>query len=297
VTNHGIEGDAHAGDWHRQVSILAMEDIAAMRAKGLPDLASGDFAENVVISGVDLSSLGLGTQIRLGNDAVVSLTQIGKTCHSRCAIYYLSGDCIMPRLGLFARVVRGGEVHEGDPVTVSEPVSRQAVQAVVITVSDRCSRGEAEDKTGPMVSELLRESLGASVYAVEVVPDEKDKIASRLKHYCDGHSIDLVVTAGGTGFSPRDVTPEAVSAVIERFAPGFDEEMRRACREKTPFASLSRGVSGIRGETLILSVPGSPGGATDSIKAVVPVLGHAIKKLRGDKSDCEPVKSEQAVSA
>ncbi|MCK6681385.1 MAG: molybdopterin-binding protein [Thermoanaerobaculia bacterium] len=288
VTNHGIEGDAHAGDWHRQVSLLALEDVESMRQKGLSDLASGDFAENVVVSGVPLGDLGLGTRIRLGDEAILSITQIGKTCHTRCAIFYLAGDCIMPRLGLFARVVRGGKVDVGDPVGIEAAVPRGALQAVVLTISDRCSRKETVDTAGPAVAELLRQELSASVYAVEVLPDEKDQIAKRLKHYSDGHSIDLIVTVGGTGFSPRDVTPEAVASVIERATPGLDEVMRSTSREKNVHAILSRALSGIRQETLILSVPGSKAAAVENLSAVLPALPHGLKKLRGDLSDCVP---------
>jgi len=106
--NHGIVGDAHAGDWHRQVSLLAVEDVDSMRGKGI-DIGFGDFAENVTTSGVDLASLPVGTRLRLG-DAELEVTQIGKECHAHCAIYRAVGDCVMPRCGIFARVLRGGEV-------------------------------------------------------------------------------------------------------------------------------------------------------------------------------------------
>ena len=99
----GIEGDAHAGKWHRQVSLLSLEDIETVRSNGLPDIKPGDFAENVITSGLDINSFGLGTRLRLGRDVVLSITQIGKVCHSPCKIYRLTGDCIMPRVGLFAR--------------------------------------------------------------------------------------------------------------------------------------------------------------------------------------------------
>jgi MOSC domain-containing protein YiiM len=122
----GICGDAHAGRWHRQVSILAAEDIAAVREAGLPDLKPGDFAENVILRGVDLSSLGFGSRIRLGRHIVLSITQIGKVCHTPCRIYYLTGDCIMPRLGLFAKVETGGQAQTGDPVEVLSIVPRGA---------------------------------------------------------------------------------------------------------------------------------------------------------------------------
>lgn len=286
IVNHGIEGDAHAGPWHRQVSLLASEDIDAVRRAELPDLQSGDFAENVILAGVDLGALGLGSRLRLGREAEVTVTQLGKSCHQRCAIYYQTGDCIMPRLGLFARVTRGGAAAPGDAVEVLERVPREKLQAVVLTISDRCSRGEAADTAGPAVRRLLEAGLGARIYAGEILPDDRDQIAGRLLHYSDGHSIDIVVAAGGTGFAPRDVTPEAVASVIQRPTPGLDEAMRRTSFEKTPAAMLSRALSGIRNSTLILSLPGSERGAVENLEAVLPALPHGLAKLRGDPSDC-----------
>jgi len=283
--NHGLAGDAHAGPWHRQVSLLAAEDIESVRSR-LPRLQPGDFAENVVVSGVDLKRLGLGSRLRLGKDAVLRITQIGKICHRPCPIGEATGDCIMPRVGLFARVEAGGPVRTGDAVEVLEAVPPERWQAVVLTLSDRCSRGEATDTAGPAAAELVTKRLGAHVYRIEVLPDNRDTIAGRLKHYCDGHSIDLVLAVGGTGFSPQDVTPEAIRDVVDRLAPGLDEAMRAASLRKTPHAMLSRGVSGIRGRTLIVSLPGSERAAVENLEAVMPALEHGLAKLRGDASDC-----------
>ncbi len=117
VENHGIEGDAHAGSWHRQVSLLAMEDIHSMQAKGL-DVNFGDFAENIATSGIDLPSQPIGSRLKLGDSVVLEITQIGKECHTKCAIYYQAGDCVMPRRGIFARVITGGRVSCGDAIEV-----------------------------------------------------------------------------------------------------------------------------------------------------------------------------------
>ena len=114
---HGIVGDAHAGEWHRQVSLLAHESIEKMQRQGL-DVASGDFAENITTSGIELFSLPVGTRLRVG-ETLLEVTQIGKECHTRCAIYHQAGDCVMPREGIFARVLRGGRVTPGDPVAVA----------------------------------------------------------------------------------------------------------------------------------------------------------------------------------
>jgi MOSC domain-containing protein YiiM len=115
IPNHGLEGDAHAGPWHRQVSFLASESIQKARAKGL-DVDFGDFAENISSQGLDWKQLPVGTRVRLGRTVIVEISQIGKTCHKPCAIYYQAGDCIMPREGVFARVINGGEIACGDPI-------------------------------------------------------------------------------------------------------------------------------------------------------------------------------------
>jgi MOSC domain-containing protein YiiM len=115
VQDHGIEGDAHAGPWHRQVSFLAAESIEKVRNQGL-DVTFGDFAENVATSGIEWLTIPVGTRIRLGDTALVEVTQIGKECHNKCAIYYLAGDCIMPKEGIFSRVLRGGTIRPGDAI-------------------------------------------------------------------------------------------------------------------------------------------------------------------------------------
>ena len=121
VQDNGLEGDAHAGPWHRQVSFLASESIEKARKQGL-DVTFGDFAENIATSGIDWQKIPLGTQLKLGDSALVEITQIGKECHNRCAIYYMAGDCIMPREGIFARVKKGGKICCGDMISfIREP--------------------------------------------------------------------------------------------------------------------------------------------------------------------------------
>ncbi|MDY6830804.1 MAG: MOSC domain-containing protein [Thermodesulfobacteriota bacterium] len=117
IKNHGLENDAHAGDWHRQVSFLASESIEGAAARGL-DVTFGDFAENIATSGIDWLALPIGTRLKLGESAVVEITQIGKTCHNKCAIHHLAGDCIMPREGIFARVLEGGPIACGDAIRI-----------------------------------------------------------------------------------------------------------------------------------------------------------------------------------
>ena len=285
VTGHGIEGDAHGGPWHRQVSLLATENIEETRRR-LPDIAAGDFAENIAVSGIDSNSLGLGSRLRLGPEVELRITQIGKVCHKPCRIQALTGDCIMPSSGLFARVESGGDASVGDAVELLQLVPRDHFQVTVLTISDRCSQGQATDTAGPAVVRKIQEAMEAHIYAAEILPDEAAQIADRLKHYSNGHSIDLILTVGGTGFSPRDVTPEATRTVVERLTPGLDETMRRASAAKTPHAMLSRACSGIRATTLIVNLPGSERAARENLDALLPALPHGLAKLRGDTADC-----------
>lgn len=143
LPNHGIQGDAHAGTWHRQLSLLAADDIQSVRERGIPGISFGDFAENLVIDGIDFETLGLGSRLRLGSSAEVSITQRGKTCHTKCAIFHELGDCIMPKRGLFARVTQGGEIRVGDTAELIEHVLREVLQVVVLTISDSCFQGQA----------------------------------------------------------------------------------------------------------------------------------------------------------
>jgi MOSC domain-containing protein YiiM len=115
IEDHGIAGDAHAGPWHRQVSFLASESIGESRCRGL-DVTFGDFAENIATEGIDWKTVPIGARLKLGDSVIVEITQIGKECHKKCAIYYLAGDCIMPREGVFARVLKGGTIRSGDPI-------------------------------------------------------------------------------------------------------------------------------------------------------------------------------------
>ena len=277
LMDHGMEADAHAGEWHRQVSLLAHTDIEFMRAKGLK-LKPGAFGENLVIDGVNTDDLGVGSQLRVG-PLLLELTQVGKVCHTRCAIYYTTGDCIMPRTGLFARVVEAGEVTAGMPVEIVHRVDRATLQAAVITISDRCSAGQTIDTAGPAVAALLSSELGARIAWTKLVSDSESEIAEAIKDFSD-RRVDIILTAGGTGPDVRDVTPEATRKVLDRELPGLAEAMRAASSAKTPNAWLSRAVAGIRRETLIVNLPGSKKAAVENLEAILAVIAHAVKILR-----------------
>ncbi len=151
----------------------------------------------------------------------------------------------------------------------------------ILTVSDRCSRGEETDRSGPFIAGWVAEHWSAQVLDRAVVPDERDQIAQQLRVWCDTGKIDLILTTGGTGFSPRDVTPEATRMVLEREAPGLAEAMRLAGLSKTPHAMLSRAIAGIRGRTLIVNLPGSPKGVLDGLETLEKAIPHGIEILKG----------------
>lgn len=157
------------------------------------------------------------------------------------------------------------------------------IRVGILTVSDRCARGEREDLSGPALAGAVAAGLpGAGVVERAVVPDEPEAIAARLTHWADVAGFDLILTTGGTGFAPRDVTPEATRAILDREAPGMAEAMRAASLRVTPHAMLSRAVVGIRGRTLIVNLPGSPKGAVENLAILLPVLPHALELLRED---------------
>ena len=282
VAGHGVEGDAHAGPWHRQVSLLADESIARMRTS-CPGVDPGAFGENLTTEGLVLHVLPVGARLRVG-ETLLEVTQIGKECHSRCAIFHQAGDCVMPREGIFARVVEGGKVKPGDAVAL---LKSSLIRAAVLTVSDKGSRGERVDTSGDALEEALRE-LGVADVERAIVPDERDLIAAELRRWADETAVNLVLTTGGTGMTSRDVTPEATLAVLERQAPGFAEAMRAGSLAVTPHAMLSRAVSGIRGATLIINMPGSPRACREQFAMIAAALPHGVEKLLDLGADCAP---------
>lgn len=281
VNDFGIKGDAHAGKWHRQVSLLAVESIKKMADQGL-DVKSGDFAENITTEGLDLTSMNIGDKIDI-NGVELIISQLGKTCHHRCAVFYAAGDCVMPREGIFA-VVRGeGQVNTGDEVKY---IKKDGFSAAVITLSDKGSKGERTDETGPAVVKLLEESIPVSFVRTEIMADDRQELINTLKYYADIQKVDLVITNGSTGVSPRDIAPDATLDVINMRIPGFEEAMRAESLKKTDRAMISRAVAGARKNTLIINVPGSPKGAIENLEVIVKTLPHCIEKLQGSTEDC-----------
>jgi molybdopterin adenylyltransferase len=157
--------------------------------------------------------------------------------------------------------------------------------AGVLTISDKGSKGERTDESGDIIARMLKDN-GFSVFKKQIIPDNRQTIVDTLVEWVDREGLSLIVTCGGTGLSPTDVTPQAMKNVIDYEVPGMAEAMRAASLKKTPHAMISRAVAGIRNTSLIINLPGSPGGAKDNLSVVLPALNHALSKLAGDPSDC-----------
>lgn len=279
----GIEGDAHGGSWHRQVSLLSADKIAAFNARGA-NVQPGAFGENLVVEGFDFRALPVGTLLRCG-DVLLEMTQIGKECHSHCEIYKRMGECIMPTQGVFARVLEPGEIRVGDEMEIQPRTEPRPWQAAVITLSDKGAKGERRDESGSAIAKRLAEA-GYEVVEQLLLADEAAPLKAQLMRLADQRQLDLVLTTGGTGFGPRDITPEATLAVAHRNAPGIAEAMRAASLAITPRAMLSRAASVIRGKTLIINLPGSPKACMECMDVFLDTIPHAMGLLRGAVEDC-----------
>jgi len=155
----------------------------------------------------------------------------------------------------------------------------------ILTVSDKCSQGERKDRSGKLICQTLAEN-GYEIYTYKIVPDEEEIIIQHLIKWSDELHLDLIVTTGGTGLSPRDVTPEATLKVVKKEVHGIAEALRLEGLKKTPHAMLSRGIAGTRGETLIINLPGSPKAVKEGLEVLLPILSHALAKLKGDPTEC-----------
>ena len=318
IKDYGIEGDAHAGHWHRQVSLLSAEQVEAFNqriacsntqilekaklttldAKESDNIAEpgetekaiiepaieGTFGENILVSGIDLRQLPVGSTLTAGA-VILKLSQIGKECHSHCQIFHRVGDCIMPREGVFATVEQGGVLSPGMTITVHLPAADAPLRAAVVTLSDKGSRGERVDTAGPRAAELLA-AAGYEVVEQVLLPDVQAKIERELKRLADSRQVELIITTGGTGMAPRDVTPEATLAVATRSVPGIAEAIRAGSLAITKRAMLSRGVSVLRNSTLIVNLPGSKKAVEEALEIVLPVLEHGIRLAKGTDGEC-----------
>ena len=283
IADWGIEHDAHGGDWHRQVSLLSADKIEDFRKNGVR-VGYGAFGENLVVSGLDFAKLSVGTLLRAG-EVLLEMTQIGKECHAHCAVYHQVGDCIMPREGVFAKVLTGGVLHPGDELVIEERKGNRPYRAAVITLSDKGSRGERIDESGPVIVGEL-EKRGFEITETLLLPDDEEQLKKQLVRLSEQRRLDIIITTGGTGFAPTDITPEATLAVADRLVPGIAEAIRAESMRQTKRAIYSRAVSVLRKKTLIVNLPGSPKACRECLAVFMDTVAHPLDLLRYGASDC-----------
>ncbi len=276
LNEFGVENDAHAGHWNRQVSLLGVESIEKFAKQIDKNLGYGDFAENVTTQDINLYELNPLDTLSIG-DTMLEVTQIGKKCHgSNCQIFQLSGDCIMPKEGIFARVVKHGEIKAGMEITYTPRV----INVLVITLSDRAAHGIYEDKSGPLLEQGIEEFLKSKnrkfMVTRKIIPDDKNKLNEVLKEFA---TYDIIFTTGSTGIGPRDIAPDNVKPWLDKEIPGIMELIRYKYGAEKPGVLLSRGVAGVKGKTLVYTLPGSPKAIKEYTTEIFKTLQHSLYML------------------
>jgi molybdopterin adenylyltransferase len=277
--SEGVRHDAHSGKWHRQVSLLGTESFKKFSALAGRELAYGEFAENLTTEGLILYNCKPLDRF-ISGDILLEVTQIGKACHGdRCAIYREVGNCVMPKEGIFCRVIQGGLISPGDEFTYHPKV----MKVLVITLSDRASSGEYADRSGPLVAERAKTILAHEGWPVEIVPVIIPDDAEQLTNVFERHvnNVDVVFTTGGTGVGPRDITPETLEKLIDKPLPSIMEMIRWKYGSQNPHALLSRSTAGTRGMTPVFALPGSVKGVGEYMDEIGKLLPHLIYMLHG----------------
>lgn len=279
--NHlGVMEDAHAGAWHRQVSLLGKESVDRFSREAGRAIAFGEFAENITTEGIELVKTSPLDRF-VGEQVELEVTQIGKECHgTSCAIFREVGNCVMPKEGIFARVIRQGSLKAGD---VLEYVPR-ILRFHVITLSDRASKGQYVDRSGPRIIEILNRHFEGKPRRIElnhaVIPDDASSLKVMIERTVYDE-VDVIITTGGTGIGPRDITVETVKPMLDKEIPGIMEMIRVKYGAEKPNALLSRGVAGLMAGTLIYTLPGSVRAVNEYMTEILKTLEHLIYMRHG----------------
>lgn len=273
IEQFGIENDAHAGT-QRQVSLLAQESIDRL---GIV-VEKGAFGENIITRGLPLDKVKIGTKFKTGKEVILEVTQIGKECHSPCRIAKQAGRCAMPSDGIFAKVIKGGIVKRGDGLKIIN--DKSLIKISLLVISDRASSGERPDETIPMFKKHIGDDDAYSLENHKIVPDDETEIKNGIRELAK--LCNLLLTSGGTGFAPRDVTPEATASIIEKRADNITHYLMMENLKHTPFAPITRGICGSIGKTLVINLPGKPKSVIESFEILKGILPHAIKVLKGE---------------
>ena len=280
LTPLGIEGDAHAGKWHRQISLLAEESIISFEAELGRKIGFGEFAENITTQGFAVHKTKPFDRFVTG-DIEMEVTQIGKKCHgTNCEIFQQTGNCVMPKEGIFCRVIKPGKLNENEKLKFIPKVFR----IKVITLSDRAFEGIYQDKSGPLIEKLSKDWFQNQGYLFEservVIPDEKELLEKELLLAVE-ENHDVIYTTGSTGIGPRDVAPEIIKSFIDLEIPGIMDLIRMKYGAEKPNALLSRSVAGVKNKTLIFSLPGSAKAVNEYLLEIHKILLHSFLMLHG----------------
>jgi len=271
LDENGIKNDAHAAPWHRQISLLGVESFEKFEIVAGRKVNYGEFAENITTKGIELYKTHPLDRFTI-EDIELEVTQIGKKCHGdSCAIYREVGSCVMPKEGIFCRVIKPGTIKPEQAMTYIPKVFK----VLIITLSDRAFKGIYPDKSGPKIKELSEDFFRKTgrQFKIEttIIPDDGNKLRQLLLK-AKQDKIDFIFTTGGTGIGTRDFTPEIVSGLLDKEIPGIMENIRIKFGSEKPNALLSRGVAGVIDESLIYTLPGS-------VKAVQEYLSEIYKTL------------------
>ncbi len=280
LNGEGIKGDAHAGKWHRQVSLLAAESIESFEGELGRKINYGEFAENI-------TTLGFPVHLTRPFDRFVSenvemeVTQIGKKCHgTNCEIFQLTGNCVMPKEGIFCRVIKPGKLSENDVLTHVPKTFR----IKVLTLSDRAFEGVYKDKSGPLLEKLSKDWFTEQRYLCEtnrtIIPDEKELLERELESAIN-ENYDIIYTTGSTGIGPRDIAPKIIADFIDLEIPGIMDMIRLKYGAEKPNALLSRSVAGVKNKTLIFSLPGSTKAVNEYLSEIHKIIMHSFLMLHG----------------
>lgn len=280
ITEAGAENDAHAGSGHRQVSMLAVESIERFAREANRQIRFGEFAENITTEGIDLTKCHVFDRFRIG-EVELEVTQIGKQCHgTACAIFQEVGNCVMPKEGIFCRVLKTGTIRPNDGILHLPKVLRVSI----VTLSDRASSGIYEDRSGPRIREILASFFSEWDQPVEieniVLPDDAGALRPLLAERRNA-GTDFVFTTGGTGIGEKDITVETVSAMVDKQIPGIMEWIRVKYGAEKPNALLSRGIAGVMGKTIVYTLPGSVKAVSEYLSEITKTMEHLLFMLHG----------------
>jgi molybdopterin adenylyltransferase len=278
IDDKGVQNDAHAGNWHRQVSMLGIESIEKSSIDAKRKINYGEFAENITTQGFELYTSNILDRFNIGN-TVLEVTQIGKECHgTKCAIYKEVGNCVMPKEGIFCRVIKGGEIKAGDEVIYKPKQFRIAI----ITLSDRASRGEYSDRSGPQIKELIEKHFDVSnrkyETSITLIPDDAELLKKTMEELTD-KNFDFIFTTGGTGIGSKDITVDVVKPLLQKEIPGIMDFIRMKYGAEKSNALISRSVAGINNKTMVFALPGSVKAVTEYMTEITKVLNHLILML------------------